>query len=392
MGDGISPLPETKRSSGAVVATVMLRVIYLPGRMIRGPSKGNQTARPLSAIATPGGVLMRHLSATVSPIVEAWTTYRTSNAEQWTVRRLSRAKRDTSVSVVIPARNEAATVGAIVTTIRRDLMERTGLVDEIVVVDSRSTDATAEVAAEAGARVVSQDEVTRGLPRLEGKGDALWSGLAASTGDVVAFVDGDLREFSAHFVTGLLGPLLTDRSVEFVKGFYHRPLVGAASIETDGGGRVTELAARPLINLFWPDLAGVVQPLAGEYAGRRTTLEQIPFVSGYGVEIAMLIDLLDLVGLDALAQVDLGERLHRHQGTEALSRMSAQILVTAWSRLHRRGLVTDPRPPSSLLTQFRRGGTNALPNLDREILVTDIGVDERPPLASVALPFSVAAA
>jgi glucosyl-3-phosphoglycerate synthase len=199
----------------------------------------------------------------------------------------------------------------------------------------------------------------------------------------VAFVDGDLREFSPHFVTGLLGPLLTDPSVEFVKGFYHRPLVGGAGVEPDGGGRVTEICARPLLNLFWPELAGVVQPLAGEYAGRRTALERIPFVSGYGVEIAMLIDLLDLVGLDALAQVDLGERLHRHQGTDALGRMSAQIMVTAWSRLYRHRLVTEPNPPSSLLTQFRRGGRDALPHLDREIAVYDVGVDERPPLTSL---------
>jgi glucosyl-3-phosphoglycerate synthase len=326
---------------------------------------------------------MRHSHATVSPIVEAWTTYRTSNATQWTARQLARAKKGTTVSVVIPARNEEDTVGAIVATIRQHLVEQVKLVDEILVVDSRSTDETVAVARAAGARVVSQDEVTRGLPRMEGKGDALWAGLAASAGDVVAFVDGDLRRFSPHFVTGLLGPLLTDPSVEFVKGFYHRPLVGNAGVETDGGGRVTELSARPLINLFWPELAGVVQPLAGEYAGRRRTLERIPFVSGYGVEIAMLIDLLDLVGLDALAQVDLGERLHRHQGTEALGQMSAQIMVTAWSRLHRRGLVNDPLPPSTLLTQFRRGGQDALPNLDREIAVTDTAVEERPPLATV---------
>jgi glucosyl-3-phosphoglycerate synthase len=326
---------------------------------------------------------MQHARASVSPIVEAWTTYRSGNAAQWTTKELQRAKADTSVSVVIPARDEEATVGAIVATIRQSLVDRTGLVDEIVVVDSRSTDATAKVAAAAGARVVSQDDVTRGLPRLAGKGDALWSGLACARGDIVAFVDGDLREFSPHFVTGLLGPLLTDRSVEFVKGFYHRPLVGTASVEADGGGRVTELAARPMLNLFWPELAGFVQPLAGEYAGRRRTLERIPFVSGYGVEIAMLIDLLDLVGLDALAQVDLGERLHRHQGTEALGRMSAQIMVTVWSRLYRRGLVTEPTPPSTQLTQFRRGVVDALPHLNREITVTDIGVDERPPLAAL---------
>jgi glucosyl-3-phosphoglycerate synthase len=326
---------------------------------------------------------MRHPRGTDSPVVEAWTTYRTGNAAQWTTRQLVRAKGATTVSVVIPARNEQDTVGAIVTTIRQALRDRTGLVDEIVVVDSRSTDATARVAAEAGARVVGQDDVTRGLPRLDGKGDALWSGLACARGDVVAFVDGDLREFSPHFVTGLLGPLLTDRSVEFVKGFYHRPLVGTASVEADGGGRVTELSARPLLNLFWPELAGFVQPLAGEYAGRRRTLERIPFVSGYGVEIAMLIDLLDLVGLDALAQVDLGERLHRHQGTEALGRMSAQIMVTAWSRLHRRGLVDTPTPPSTMLTQFRRGGVGTLPHLNREIVATNIDVEERPPLAGL---------
>jgi glucosyl-3-phosphoglycerate synthase len=319
----------------------------------------------------------------ISPVVEAWATYRSGNAEQWTAGELARAKGATRVSVVIPARNEQETVGAIVATIRRRLMTEVRLVDEIVVVNSRSTDATAAVARAAGARVVDQDEVTRGLPRMEGKGDALWAGLAASTGDVVAFVDGDLRDFSATFVTGLLGPLLTDRSVEFVKGFYHRPLVGASGVDTDGGGRVTEIGARPLLNLFWPDLAGFVQPLAGEYAGRRATLAQIPFVSGYGVEIAMLIDLLDLVGLDALAQVDLGERRHRHQSLDALGRMSAQIMVTAWSRLYRRGLVTDPLPPTTMLTQFRRGGAGALPQLNRQVTVAEVGVDERPPLATL---------
>jgi glucosyl-3-phosphoglycerate synthase len=310
--------------------------------------------------------------------------YRTGSAAQWTVQRLQKAKGDTTVSVVIPAHNEQATVGAIVGTIRRHLMRRARIVDELVVVDSRSTDATAWVAESAGATVVHQDDVTRGLPRLDGKGDALWAGLASVSGDVVAFVDGDLRDFSPHFITGLVGPLLTDPSVAFVKGFYHRPLVRAGAVEADGGGRVTELMARPLLNLLVPELSGFVQPLAGEYAGRRRVLEQVPFVSGYGVEIAMLIDLLDLVGLDALAQVDLGERRHRHQDTEALGRMSAQILYTVWSRLHRRGLVADPVPPAAALTQFRRGGPGTLPNLGREIAVADVSVAERPPLATLA--------
>ncbi|MDR7277362.1 glucosyl-3-phosphoglycerate synthase [Catenuloplanes atrovinosus] len=319
----------------------------------------------------------------VSPVLEAWASSRTFTYTEWTAAELARSKGDTRVSVVIPARNEQATIGAIVATIRDALMDEISLVDEIVVVDSRSTDDTAMLARAAGARVVSQDDVTRGLPRMEGKGDALWAGLAASDGDVVAFVDGDLEDFSAHFVTGLLGPLLTDASVDYVKGFYHRPLNRATGVEPDGGGRVTELAARPLINLFWPELAGVVQPLAGEYAGRRAVLERIPFVSGYGVEIAMLIDLLHEVGLDALAQVDLGVRHHRHQSTEALGRMSAQIMVTAWSRLHRAGMVTDALPPSTLMTQFRRGASGGLPRLDREIVTTEIGVTERPPLVSL---------
>lgn len=322
-------------------------------------------------------------SRSATPVVEAWSTYRTGSAAQWTPRQLLRAKARSRVSVVIPARNEEETVGEIVATIHDALVRDVPLVEEIVVVDSRSEDRTADVARAAGARVVCQDEMTRGLPRMEGKGDALWAGLAAAQGDVVAFVDADLRNFRPHFVTGLVGPLLTDPSVAFVKGFYHRPLEGASGIERDGGGRVTELMARPLLNLFWPELAGFVQPLAGEYAGRRAVLERLPFVSGYGVEIAMLIDLLDMVGLDALAQVDLGERHHRNQQTEALGRMAAQILFTAWSRLHRKGMVGTPTPPAGVLTQFRRGGADALPNLGRDIVLTDVSVTERPPLARV---------
>ncbi len=327
---------------------------------------------------------MRHTE--MSPVVEAWTIYRTSSAKDWPPHRLLQAKGDTTVSVVLPARNEEATVGAIVSAIRRDFVQSVPLIDEVVVVDSRSTDGTAAAARAAGAVVVSQDDITSGLPPMRGKGDALWAGLAATSGDVVAFVDADVDPFDSKFVSGLIGPLLTDPSVSFVKGFYHRPLSLGAHSEPDGGGRVTELVARPLLNLFWPDLAGFVQPLAGEAAGRRLVLERVPFASGYGVETAMLVDLLDLVGLDALAQVDLGERKHRHQGTEALGQMAAQIQIAAWSRLVRDGRATAGAPPPKGLTQFRRGGEQSLPNLGREIVVTDISVDERPPLATVRLP------
>jgi glucosyl-3-phosphoglycerate synthase len=328
-----------------------------------------------------------HMRSTgMSPVVEAWSTSRTSSARDWPPGRLLQAKGQTTVSVVIPARDEETTVGMIATAIRSALVEAIPLVDEIIVVDSRSVDGTAAAARAAGAFVVSQDDITRGLPPMHGKGDAMWAGLAVASGDIVAFIDADVDPFDPSFVTGLVGPLLTDPAISFVKGFYHRPLTSGGYSEPDGGGRVTELLARPLLNLFWPDLAGFVQPLAGEAAGRRELLARVPFVSGYGVEIAMLVDLLGLAGLDALAQVDLGERAHRNQSNEALGQMSAQILLTAWSRLARQGRAAADIPLPSLLTQFRRGGDQPLPNLGREIVISDVGIDERPPLATAGLP------
>ena len=217
---------------------------------------------------------------------------------------------------------------------------------------------------------------------MYGKGDALWKGLAASSGDLVVFVDGDLRDFSAHYVTGLLGPLLHVPDVSYVKGFYHRPLELGADVDADGGGRVTELVARPLLNLYWPQLAGFVQPLAGEYAGRREVLTRLPFVSHYGVEIGHLVDLLALCGLDALAQVDLGVRHHRHQDNHRLGLMAGQIMLTVFDRLARAG--PPMRPVSTMtLAQFRRG--SSLSCMDRDLLLTELSVLERPPLATLEM-------
>ncbi len=322
----------------------------------------------------------------MAPVVEAWSACRTSRAQDWPADRLLQAKGQATVSVVIPARDEETTVGVIVAAIRSALIQAVPLVDEVIVVDSRSVDGTAAAARAAGAFVVSQDDDTRGQPPMPGKGGAMWAGLAVASGDIVAFIDADVDPFDPRFVTGLLGPLLTDPAISFVKGFYHRPLTSGGYSEPDGGGRGTELLARPLLNLFWPDLAGFVQPLAGEAAGRRQLLDQVPFVSGYGVEIAMLVDLLGLAGLDALAQVDLGERVHRNQSNEALGQMAAQILLTAWSRLARQGRADASTPLPSVLTQFRRGGQQPLPDLGREIVVSDIGIDERPPLMTTGLP------
>ena len=243
-----------------------------------------------------------HIPVGVEPEVWNWLSRRSTRGASWTLPRVLRAKGARRISVVLPARDEEQTVGGIVAQVRRRLVEDVGLVDEVIVIDSRSCDATAAVAASAGATVYHQDQILPEQPRMDGKGDALWKGLAASTGDIVLFVDSDLRDFTTHFIVGLLGPLLCEAGVVFVKAHYLRPLMTDQVTVPGGGGRVSELVARPLINMFWPRLAGFVQPLAGEYGGYRHVLEQIPFATGYGVEFAMLIDLLDLVGLGRVSQ------------------------------------------------------------------------------------------
>ena len=235
------------------------------------------------------------------------------------------------MSVCLPARNEEATVGSIVERIRRELVESVGLVDEILVVDDHSSDATAAVAAAAGARVVSAAEVLPEHGNGHGKGAALWRSLYESEGDIVVWCDADLLDFDTHFVLGLLGPLLTHSDVDFVKGFYERPSTDPG----DRGGRVTELVARPLLALLFPHLTSIVQPLGGEYAGRRELLEQLPFVEGYGVDIALLIDIAARFGTDVIAQVDLGTRRHRNRPLDELSPQATAIMQTALRRAGR---------------------------------------------------------
>jgi len=267
----------------------------------------------------------------------------THDAADFAVEALVAAKGDTTVSVCIPARNEEPTVGAIVATIRTRLVDELALVDEIVVIDDHSTDRTGERAAAAGARVVAAADVLVEHGRGHGKGEALWKSLYASTGEVVVWCDADVRDFDPRFITGLLGPLLTDPAVGFVKGFYERPVDG----HVRGGGRVTELVARPVLTMLFPHLGGVVQPLSGEYGGRREVLEQVPFVEGYGVDIGLLIDIAERFGVRSLAQVDLGQRVHRNRPLHELSPMAAQVLQAA---LHRAAPELTPdvftmRPP-----------------------------------------------
>jgi glucosyl-3-phosphoglycerate synthase len=276
------------------------------------------------------------------------------------------------VSVVLPALNEEATVGRIVETIRGELMsDEVPLVDELVVLDSGSTDRTSEVAEAAGATVVHRDDLLPRLPAEPGKGEVLWRSLLATDGEIVCFIDADLRDFTSRFVSGIVGPLLTDPGVQMVKAMYDRPLETGGAVVPAGGGRVTELVARPLLNLHWPRLAGFVQPLGGEYAARRSLLERLPFPVGYGVEIGLLVDALNTVGLDALAQVDVGVRHHRHQDGQALGRMAATIYRTAQVRLARGHLV---RP---VLTQFDRVAEGFEPR------VHEVAAEERPPMLTV---------
>ena len=250
-------------------------------------------------------------------------------AEDLAARKRSAGR---SVSVVIPARDEAATVGEVAGTLHRTLCQHVGLVDEVLVVDAGSTDATGERARRAGARVVRQAEVLAEHGDAPGKGEAMWKGLAASRGDLVVFVDADVVDIGPRFVTGLLGPLLTDPTVAFVKACYDRPLHLDGHHRERGGGRVTELLVRPLLATLWPHLATLIQPLAGEVAASRTLLASLPFERGYGVELAMLLDVAAQHGGDAIAQVDLGRRVHVHQPLDALGRMATELLQVALAR------------------------------------------------------------
>jgi glucosyl-3-phosphoglycerate synthase len=261
----------------------------------------------------------------MDPRAADWFARRTTTADDWRPDTLVEAKGDSRVSVVVPARNEESTIAEVVTRIRADLP---GLVDEIVVIDSLSADRTAAIARDAGATVHSVADIRPELGVRKGKGEALWKSLFVTTGELLVFIDADLTEWGSHFVTGLLGPLLTDPGITLVKGFYDR-VADLDGVQSTEGGRVTELVARPLISLRWPELAGVVQPLAGEWAVRRSLFAEIAVPVGYGVEFATLLAALDRGGLEAIAQVDLGRRAHRHQSVHDLGVMAAEILAVA---------------------------------------------------------------
>src|SRR5215475_1151418 len=294
---------------------------------------------------------------------DAWFARRTSRWQDWPADRLLAAKQQlgVTISVVIPAKNEQRTVGSVAGSVAHSLITTVPLVDELIVMDSDSTDETAEVAARAGAVVYRTDEVMPSAGSFPGKGEALWKSLLVSKGDLLVFVDADLTRWGPHFVSGLVGPLLADEHVQLVKGFYTRVRTESDGSMSTEGGRVTELVARPLISLWWPELAGVVQPLAGEWAAQRGLMESLSIPVGYGVELATLMDTVSRHGLDAVAQVDLGSRAHRHQANHDLALMAAELLLVAERR--RPGRTEDPAGTS--LEQFVRDAAGRAVSVSR---------------------------
>jgi glucosyl-3-phosphoglycerate synthase len=297
----------------------------------------------------------------------AWHRSNTFAHADFPAPRLA-AERASTVSVCIPARNEAATIGGILEPLVN--LREQGVIDQIVVVD-HSCDGTADIARALGAEVHDQEQLHPELGPVLGKGDAMWRALDVLTGEVICFLDADTEAFGAHFACGLLGPLLCGEEIAFVKGFYRRPFkVGGVTLP-DGGGRVTELTARPLLNLFYPDLAAVEQPLSGEIAARRELLLRLPFVTGYGVDIALLLDAHREVGLEAIAQVDLDVRQNAHQPLRDLGPMAFSVLRALATRVQRDGRLVGPLPSS-----FLASGQSELGTVGDEIV-------ERPPLSKL---------
>ncbi|HEX5451655.1 MAG TPA: glucosyl-3-phosphoglycerate synthase [Candidatus Limnocylindrales bacterium] len=285
-------------------------------------------------------------------------------------------QQDLTISLVLPTLNEEATIGPIVRQARRQLVERVPLVDELLVIDSSSQDDTVRIARDEGAEVVDHAEILPRYGSYRGKGEALWKSLQATSGDLVAWCDTDIRDWDPRFVYGTLGPLLAEPRIGYVKGYYQRPIVVNGVLREGSGGRVTELVARPLINLLFPELSGFIQPLSGEYAGRREHLEAISFFTGYAVEIGHLIDLSERLGLDGLGQVDLERRVHRNQELEGLSRMSFVILQAVMKRL-------EERKKARLFAEL--GSTMKLPRSTPmlSLEVFDLADAERPPMIRI---------
>lgn len=318
---------------------------------------------------------------TASVLVDKWFAENTFHSDEFTdVGWLVdlKEKGGQTISLGLPSLNEERTIGAILKTVKEELVERFPLVDEIAVVDSGSQDRTTEIAADAGVAVYCDEQILPQYGNFRGKGENLWKSLHVLKGDIIVWVDTDVSNFHPRFIYGLAGPLLLRSDIQYIKGFYQRPVRVDGKLRPEGGGRVTELTARPLMNLFFPELSGLVQPLSGEYAGRREALERVPFFTGYGVEVGLLIDMLEQYGLRALAQVDLQTRIHRNKPLVSLSKMAFAIVQVVMQRLEKRHKL-------QLLEEINRSMKLISYDPDRLSLeVEDIADVERPPM--IALP------
>lgn len=319
----------------------------------------------------------RDLSATV----DRWFAENTfSSTEYDDLQRLLfyKQQQGVKISLALPTLNEEATIDGIIGQLQEHLVHQTPLLDEIVLIDSGSQDRTREIAISHGVPVYLHQDILSQYGAFAGKGEALWKSLYVLQGDIIAWCDTDIQNFHPRFVYGVVGPLLRERRLVYSKGFYRRPIQFGEQIAASGGGRVTELTARPLLNLFYPELSGMLQPLSGEYAGRRSALEEVPFFTGYGVETGMLIDLLERHGLNALAQVDLTERIHRNQELVPLSKMAFAITQVVIQRMEQRQRVSLLEPVNQtmkLITQREDGGFS--------LELREIRDHERPPMARI---------
>ncbi|TET49770.1 MAG: glucosyl-3-phosphoglycerate synthase [Actinomycetota bacterium] len=285
-------------------------------------------------------------------------------------------KKNLTISLCFPTLNEAQTIGKILDIVRNSIYEP-GLVDEVVVIDSNSMDRTVSIVRSAGFKVLQHQDILPGCGRFEGKGDALWKSLAVLKGDIIIWCDSDIMNFKPRFIYGILGPLLIDDRISYVKGFYRRPLKIDSSYLKSEGGRVTELLVRPLLNLFYPELSKVFQPLSGEYAGRREILESIPFSTGYGVEVGMLIEIYERFGLDVIAQVNLRRRVHRNHPISTLSKMSFGILQTLIRKLQYYNKLKLNSDINKIYNQIEY--------INKEYIITPLKLEEmeRPPMLEI---------
>jgi nucleotide-binding universal stress UspA family protein len=345
-----------------------------------------ETDKPLLVVKTPSqnwaafDADFPKQPPTISEKVDKWFAENTFHRREFEdLARLVelKQKQKVRISLGLPALNEAETVGKIIATMKEKLVTEVPLLDEIVLIDSRSTDSTRAIAQDLGIETYVHQEILPQYGAYRGKGEALWKSLYVLKGDIIVWIDTDIKNIHPGFVYGILGPLLNEPEIQYVKGLYRRPLRAEGKVYSEGGGRVTELTARPFFNLFFPELSGIVQPLAGEYGGRREALEQVPFFIGYGVETGLLIDLFAQCGLRGLAQVDLEERIHRNQSLPALSQMSFAIIQVFMQRLQEKNriqLLEEVNQSMKLIKS--RGRTYALE-------VKEIREHERPPIITL---------